>query len=296
MYIRQHPSTRVLILKRTRFLIGIAVAFSASSFFGWGAVGNEHEPQGSTKTALTPHLAFDVASIREDRERSGSSIDNPPKSSVFIAHGVTVNGLIIAAYGLKNMSSLKDVPNWAQNTQYDISAKSDAATDEVLAKLNTDDSYAEKCHMLQLLLAERFSLRIHSEIKQSTTYELVATARAAKLMTPVSGNDVKTFNSCVPRFTPHKGMETDCKGYPFPFLLVSLQQDLGTEIVDHTGMTGLYAYRLRFRPSQVTPGADEEWYPDIVHALREQLGLELKKTQGPVTSWVVDHIERPTPN
>ena len=44
------------------------------------------------------------------------------------------------------------------------------------------------------------------------------------------------------------------------------------------GMTSLYAYHLRFRPFQVTPDADEESCPDIVHALSEQLGLKLKKS------------------
>jgi uncharacterized protein (TIGR03435 family) len=34
----------------------------------------------------------------------------------------------------------------------------------------------------------------------------------------------------------------------------------------------------------------------IEHALREQLGLELKSVEGPVEVLIIDRIERPTPN
>jgi uncharacterized protein (TIGR03435 family) len=59
----------------------------------------------------------------------------------------------------------------------------------------------------------------------------------------------------------------------------------------------MYAYHLMmWSGSSRTLQDGEERYPDLVDALREQLGLELKKTKGPVTYWVVDHVERPTPN
>jgi uncharacterized protein (TIGR03435 family) len=45
----------------------------------------------------------------------------------------------------------------------------------------------------------------------------------------------------------------------------------------------------------MVPGG-EDAYPDILTAIHEQLGLEVKKTKGPTTIWVVDHIERPTAN
>jgi uncharacterized protein (TIGR03435 family) len=47
-------------------------------------------------------------------------------------------------------------------------------------------------------------------------------------------------------------------------------------------------------PAQTWSGGND--YPPLKDAVREQLGLELKPTKGPVTFWVVDHIERPTSN
>jgi len=179
---------------------------------------------------------------------------------------------------------------------YTINAKSDAATDEALERLSDSDALAEKRHMLQVLLAERFKLKIHPETRISTTYELVATPRAAKLMTPVQGDVGKTINSCTPSHFSKKGLEIESKGCPFSYFFSDLQQMMGTNVVDHTGMTGMYAYHLMHRPPTWPLHPDEEQYPDTVDAVREQLGLELKQTKGPVTFWVVDHVEKPTPN
>ena len=50
-------------------------------------------------------------------------------------------------------------------------------------------------------------------------------------------------------------------------------------------------------PAQLPEGApSDDKYPPLKDAVRDQLGLELKPTKGPVTFWVVDHVERPTPN
>jgi uncharacterized protein (TIGR03435 family) len=43
-------------------------------------------------------------------------------------------------------------------------------------------------------------------------------------------------------------------------------------------------------------GAEPAGAEPIEHALREQLGLELKSTQGAVEVLVIERIERPTPN
>jgi uncharacterized protein (TIGR03435 family) len=166
----------------------------------------------------------------------------------------------------------------------------------VLAKLTESAAKAEKRHMLQLLLSERFHLQIHPESRNSKTYELVATTRTAQFMTPVDGDLSKTVSTCSPHFSRSKGVEIDSKGCPFYILFDTLQQDLGTDILDSTGMTGIYAFHLTWWPTQMTPPSEEDRYPMMTDAVREQLGLELKKTQGPVTYWVVDHIERPTPN
>ncbi len=244
-----------------------------------------------------PHLTFDVASIREYREDGSMRyVDNAPHDSVFHAEGIGLTGLILYAYGLNASQLLENMPSWASRSLYTIRAKSDRSTDEALTKLSDRDADAEKRHMIQLLLSERFHLQIHPELRTSTTYELVTTPRAAKLMTPVHGDLAKTVSTCSQHFSRLKGVEIDSKGCPFHILFDTLQQDLGTDILDRTGMTDVYAFHLTWWPTPLTPPSDVDRYPAVTDAVREQLGLELKKTKGPVTYWVVDHIERPTPN
>jgi uncharacterized protein (TIGR03435 family) len=245
-----------------------------------------------------PHFTFDVASIREYRSNGGMRyVDNMPHNSYYHAEGVGLFGLILGAYDLKIAEQLENLPHGAHDTLYTIDAKSDAATDEALAKLSDDDALAEKNHMLQVLLAERFHLQIHSETRMSNTYELITTSRTAKLMTPVQGDVGKTISTCDMHFFRDKGSEIDSKGCPFDLFVNYLKQYLGANILDHTGMTGMYAFHLMWWPAQLLerdPSADR--YPPLKDAVREQLGLELKPTKGPVTFWVIDHFERPTPN
>ena len=62
-------------------------------------------------------------------------------------------------------------------------------------------------------------------------------------------------------------------------------------------MSGQYAYHLMWNPFAGTPqGEWQDAPPALPDALREQLGLRLKRTKGPVEALVVDHVERPTPN
>ena len=69
-----------------------------------------------------------------------------------------------------------------------------------------------------------------------------------------------------------------------------LRASAGRPIVDRTGLTGNYEFKLVYRPGNVAPGpADER--PDVFTALREQLGLTLESARGPVSVILVERIE-----
>jgi uncharacterized protein (TIGR03435 family) len=75
-----------------------------------------------------------------------------------------------------------------------------------------------------------------------------------------------------------------------------MQLVLGTDIIDHTGLSGMYAYHLMWNPFPGATQYGDDRYPEFQDAVSEQLGLKLKGTKAPVVFWVVDHVERPTPN
>jgi uncharacterized protein (TIGR03435 family) len=242
-------------------------------------------------------MTFDVVSIHESRGETLGYTNTQPKKSYFHSQMVTPFTLILYAYDLTSYGQLEDAPEWARTTNYDVTAKSDPSADEILAKLSDKDSQSEQDHMLQVMLSDRFKLRIHPVVKGSTTYELFATQRTPKLMTPFHGDSAKTISTCAP--VPSKaGLEMNSKGCPYSALLGYLSQSLGSTVVDHTGLSGMYEFDIKWGWTRVPEGVES--YPNILFAIPEQLGLQVKQDKasgnGSSTVWVIDHIERPTPN
>jgi uncharacterized protein (TIGR03435 family) len=91
-----------------------------------------------------------------------------------------------------------------------------------------------------------------------------------------------------------------------------LSRYFGRTVLDRTGLDGYYNFWLEFaddraHPAMLRPSEDTNEKADIARppgssgpsiftALREQLGLRLESTKGPVEVIVIDHIERPTEN
>lgn len=72
----------------------------------------------------------------------------------------------------------------------------------------------------------------------------------------------------------------------------------GRVVVDKTGLTGKYDILLTWAPD---PAASEdapisESPSSIFTAVQEQLGLKLEPSRGPVKSFVIDSIDRPSEN
>jgi len=89
---------------------------------------------------------------------------------------------------------------------------------------------------------------------------------------------------------------------PIADLAWLLSQQLGTPVVDKTGLTGSYAFNLQWSTGGSQPAKDGDTAPDaipassvssLMDAIHEQLGLRLEPQQAPMDVLVIDHIERP---
>jgi uncharacterized protein (TIGR03435 family) len=73
-------------------------------------------------------------------------------------------------------------------------------------------------------------------------------------------------------------------------------------VVDRTGLGGTFDFSLEWTQAiagdmAVGPNAEgEEPGPSIAQAMKQQLGLKLESTKGPVELLVIDHVEQPTAN
>src|SRR5882724_1989156 len=101
---------------------------------------------------------------------------------------------------------------------------------------------------------------------------------------------------------------TSGKGVPIDNLVSTLASAAGRPVIDKTGLTGKYDYKLEYSAdsgSAVAPGGDstgaaapdsEPSGPNIFTAVQEQLGLKLESGKGPVAIVVIDHVEKPSGN
>jgi uncharacterized protein (TIGR03435 family) len=85
----------------------------------------------------------------------------------------------------------------------------------------------------------------------------------------------------------------------------SLAGEIDKPVVDQTGLKGRYDFRLELPvgtfsfslapPDPDAPPADPKGTP-FVNALREQLGLKLVSSKGPIRKLVIDRAEPPSGN
>lgn len=82
--------------------------------------------------------------------------------------------------------------------------------------------------------------------------------------------------------------------------------EVDRSVVDKTGLDGSFDFTIEYRPGEndrlrraLPNAADAPSDPSgtpFLNALREQLGLKLDSSKGPIQTLVVDHVERPSAN
>lgn len=262
-------------------------------------------PADATSTYV-PTLTFDVASIRESAPSDSYMVSfvNPPHSSLVRLTNSSFANLISIAFGVR-WSRIEGMPSWGFSTLYMLEAKSDSAVDDKLAKLSDEEAKLEKEHMLQVLLADRFQLKVEWRTREGTNYSLVVARGGPKMSTklqPPTKEQVARFDGArVPPLYQTGcgpiGCEYVAHGATMTMLAQALDGQMGTNVVDKTGLTDKYDFTLRYSGSVPgTEGRDPEAWSPLIIALPEQLGLKLVPSKGPVEVIVIDHIERPSPN
>ena len=173
---------------------------------------------------------------------------------------------------------------------------------------------------MRTLLADRFKLVVHHETRQLDMYALTKVKADGSLgpaLKPASGD-------CSPAaFAARRGgppppsgpPPTVCGmqqgpgrirfgGFPLSLFATGISNRVGRAVVDRTGLTGNWDFELTYAaelaPGALPPGAPppppDPDAPDLFTAVREQLGLKLDSTKGPVEVLVIDSVERPTPD
>jgi uncharacterized protein (TIGR03435 family) len=157
--------------------------------------------------------------------------------------------------------------------------------------------------MLLPMLADRFHVKAHTEVKTLSVFNLVLTKDGPKFKKnpppPVDPDNPRKAEEGRGNITINNN-DLTATAVPLSSIAEMLAGQLSHTVIDKTGLVGDYDFKLRWTPEeQANNTADNgstDHPPDLFTALQEQLGLKLESTKGPVTTLVIDHVEQPTPN
>jgi len=262
----------------------------------------------------TRRAAFEVISIKENTTPSPFRIFwNVGPGGHFRAENLTLSFLLAAAYDIPFQSSrLTGLPDWAGGARYDIEAIPEkGAIPSGLAGRALD---AAMRPLLQNLLADRFHLVIRRETKDLPLYAIVRAKGDLKLKASpiresqcVPSDDERTAVDCH-NFHGGLGRGIHAKAADLDDLALFVSNWTDRPVVNRTGIAGLFEFdTVGWTPMQQrTPrpdGSDDREITDIydpsrptIFTIFNEMGLKLEPQKGPLAVYIVESVQRPTPN
>jgi uncharacterized protein (TIGR03435 family) len=268
---------------------GLRKRFTAGILFMAGECATS--AQGAAAVPTVP--MYDVVSVRQNLN------PEPRWQMGFTADGVWGEDVTLF-WAMKEAYLIPDerclgAPSWIDEKRFDIQAKYDT---EKYPNLTLE----QRNVMLQQMLADRFKLVLHHELKDFPVYALEIAKGGVKFpeTKPENMHINSTYGPMCHILNSGKGV-LEMQGCAIGDLVRHLssrsQRDYGRPILDRTGLKGRYDIKLHWTP-ETPPGSPppETEGPWLLTAVQEQLGLQLKATVGPLDMIVIDHAEMPSEN
>ena len=203
-------------------------------------------------------------------------------------------------------------PGWLSFERYQIDARIPPGT--------TKQQFQR---MLQNLLAQRFHLALHREIREFAGYELVVGKGGSKLKPSVAtGDGTQEMPDSPPKIDANgfpiltapglvlmegvrgKAVVTYLTGraQPISALADRISREFRLPVVDKTGLSGAFDFTLEFAPQppgalpsavlEEGPGAFDDSAPNLITAVQQQLGLKLLPRKIALEVLVIDRADR----
>jgi len=190
-------------------------------------------------------------------------------------------------------------PDWVRSDAYDIIAK--PAPD-------FHPTPEQQREMLRAMLIDRLKVAGHIQEVERPAFTLVLAHDNGRLGPQLKPSSADCTRPSPDSAQPPPGVGVRCgtrmgpgtieaTGTSLDRFALSLRGLAGGPVTNRTGLDGLYDVSLRFAPTRLAVrAASDTDAPEFVTALQEQLGLKLRSGKGTVKIFVIDHIERPTPD
>lgn len=233
-------------------------------------IGNEQTP------------TYEVATIKPVKDGEGFTLP--------------LRTYILSAFGMSPNASPQLIgPDWISKASYEIHGKPSDSMREAMDKMTPTEKSSETQLMMQALLAERFKMKYHIEMRDMGVYELVPAkggvrlkedADRTKARAQVASGQIKVMAVTIPIFIG---------------VLTNVPELEGRPVIDKTGLAGAYDFSLTWSPvrgdaANAPSQSSQTDAPSLFTALKEQLGLRLVASKAPAKVIVIDHIEPPSPN
>jgi uncharacterized protein (TIGR03435 family) len=260
--------------------------------------------------------AFEVADVHVSRPSKTARVRGPYIGGTrYELRSASMLDLVRTAYGFDD-DKIVGGPTWLETDRFDVNARTPPGSTREATKT-----------MLQTLLAERFSLVVHKDMKPLSTFALTAGKKpllkeadgsgetGCKLQTGsagasgegggrlmMSGADgkVTTIN-----FGPGAMLQYSCRNMTMAAFaeqlggMLIMGSDLGRNpVIEDTGLKGKWNFDVKWSLNlggpMMTNAGDRI---TVFNAVDKQLGLKLEPRQVPMPVIVVDSVNRtPTPN
>jgi uncharacterized protein (TIGR03435 family) len=236
---------------------------------------------------------FEVATIKPSNpDQQGQGI-NVNRSGEFTTRNTPLFELIKFCYGVHG-KQVTGGPSWIESERFDIHAKADVPGMPNAAQLKS---------AVQKLLTERFGLTFHREKRELSAY-VITVDKAGVKMTKSAMNGVP-----LPGFGGRGPGAVGVRNATMSEFADFLQSRiLERPVVDQSGLTDRFDFTLEWKPDtaqlaanagpngppQLPPNVEDR--PDLMTAMRVQLGLKIESDKAPVEVLVIDKVTKPTEN
>jgi len=229
----------------------------------------------------------------------------------YTAANVTLRELIEEAYGVQT-EQIVGGPEWLNSARFDVHAQVDKIQVNPTNPKQMEQSRMENQKRLQTLLAEHFKVVLHTETQNLPTYALVVADGGAKLQ---AANSAATMTGPDGQLMVHRMMMNRSQGQVVGLaaqgastdvLAQQLSRQLGTPVIDKTGLKGSYDFSLQWAAPENHSSQESEAAPEgapdaaskasLLSAVQQQLGLKLEPQNGPTQVLVIDSAEKPAEN
>jgi uncharacterized protein (TIGR03435 family) len=240
-------------------------------------------PEAIKRMPADADPSFEVATVKPSTpDDHGSAIHVEGRRFVIRNH--TMNVMLMFAYGI-HPKQIVDAPSWFASDHYDVDGVLDVEGQPSLKQMQ---------RIVQKLLADRFQLKFHPETRELSVYALTAAKDGPRLAKSKGDPNLLGDESD----NMHGGLVTQTiTNMSMTDFALLMQFFTDRPVVDQTGLAGKWDFKWSWTAdeSRVAPDAANP-PPGMFTAIQEQLGLKLDAVKAPASVYVIDHIERPSPN